>query len=1053
VRFALLGPLELTDDAGAQVTVAGRRLRVLLAALVLHANEPVSLDALAEAVWDGVASPKAAETLRSHVRRLRHALGPQAGALIAAHDPGYLIRLAEPELDVLEFEALCRKAASAARAEAWSEVSQAAAQALALWRGTPLLDVSSQVLRDGFVPRLEQLRLQALEDGMEADLQLGHHARLIVELRELTARHPLRERFHAQLILALARTGRQAEALDAYRLARRELVEELGIEPGPELRQLQERILAGDVELVTSSPVAPAFAPAAAPPTPRQLPAAVRHFTGRRAELDALLAVAAEAARDAATGGTVVISAIDGMAGIGKTALAVHAAHQLAEKFPDGQLFIDLHGYTQGYAPRSAGDVLDWLLRTLGVPPQRIPQDADERAALYRQQLADTRTLILLDNAADEAQVRPLLPGSAGSLALITSRRRLKGLDDAYPLPLDVLPQADAITLLRTVAGRQRTAADDPVLAEIAELCGKLPLALRIAGALLRHRPTWSPEHLAEPLRDQQRRIGALSDGERDLGAVFDLSYQALADNQQLLFRHLGLIPGPDIDAYATAALIDTDPARAEQLLQELVEHNLLAEPTLGRYQMHDLVRAHAQAAHNPGDQSDGAVGRLLDYFQHTAARADTLIARYTRPDPAGAPIHSPALPDPETARTWLRTERANLLACLQRTATHAQHARTITLTAGLASLLRTDGPWPQAITLHTAAAAAAEHLGDQRVHAAALTELGYLRAMTGDFPGAIRDLQAALKDSRESGNWPGQAGALTELGNVRTLTGDFPGAIRDLQAALDIFRETGDRNGHATALARLGYVRMVTGDFPGAIRDLQAALKDSRESGNRSGQASALTRLGEVRRLTGDLPGATRDLEQALGISRETGDRNAQATSLLRLGSVRQASGDLPGAARDLEQALGKFREIGARNDQAIALGELGVVRRTAGDLPGAACDLRQALDIFREIGARSNQAWALNKYAATVAAAGDPAEARALYDEALHLADETNLQDEQALALEGLGEFHVHVGETQAATTHLKQALDIFLRLAMKLDSDRVQARLGQLGRPPGD
>jgi tetratricopeptide (TPR) repeat protein len=685
----------------------------------------------------------------------------------------------------------------------------------------------------------------------------------------------------------------------------------------------------------------------------------------------------------------------------------VHAAHRLAEKFPDGQLFLDLHGYTQGYEPRTPGEALETFLRTLGVSAQQIPQDMDGRATLYRQRLADRRTLVLLDNAIDEAQVRPLLPGTAGCLVLVTSRKRLKALDDAHVLALDVLPVADAMTLLRTVAGPGRIPADDPLLREVAELCGRLPLALRIAATLLRHRRSWSLAHLADKLRVSQPELAGFFDGDRSLAAVFDLSHRALTDEQQWLLRHVGLIPGPDIDAYATAALIDTDPGTAERLLQDLVDHNLLAEPAPGRYQMHDLIRAHTHtpAAHHPADQTEAALGRLLDYYQHTAARADALIAPYPRPESAGpAPTYAPALPDPDTARAWLRAERPNLLAALHHTTTHA---RTITLTHVLASLLRIDGPLSQAIILHATAVTVAAHLGDHHAHATALADLGAARRVSGDYPGAAHDLREALEIYRALGDRRGQATALTDLAQARALSGELPGAAQDAREALEIYRALGDRRG----------------------------------------QAHALTYLGQVRMLSGELPGAAQDAREALEIYRGLGDRRGQAHDLTYLGAVRRMSGDLPGASRDLREALEIYRALGARHGQALALTELGVVRRMSGDLPGAARDLRAALEIFREIGARGNQAWALNHYATVLGATGEHPQARTLHHEALDLARQTQQLDEQALALEGIGEYHLHTGDTQAAAAHLTQALDIFRHLAMTPDADRVQARLADL------
>jgi DNA-binding SARP family transcriptional activator len=1003
MQFGVLGPLRVTGGSGESAAVSAARLRVLLAVLLWRANQPVPVDELAEMVWDGIPPAGAAGAVRALVMRLRRVLGQPIGARLITRAPGYVIELSGDELDASRFETLSNAAGAAVRAGRWAEAAQAAAAALGLWRGTPLADVSSQVLRDAWLPHLEQVRVQALEWRFEADLHEGRHEWLIPELREVSGHHPLRERFRAQLMLALAKAGRQAEALAAYQEARRVLVGELGIEPGPELREMRERILAGGTALAASS-----SAPGESRPVvPRQLPTGVRSFTGRQAELGVLSGLVEQAGQAARDGGTVVISAIDGMAGVGKTALAIHAAHRLASKFPDGQMFIDLHGYTEGYQPRTPADALDWLLRALNVSAQQIPQDTEERAALYRQRLAGTRTLVVLDNAASEAQVRPLLPGSAGCLVLVTSRRRLKGLDDAHILSLDVLPPADAIALLRVVAGPERVAADDPVLAEIAGLCGHLPLALRIAAALLRHRPAWTLEHLARLLRDQRQRISALSDGERDLGAVFDMSYRSLTTALQNLLRSLGLVPGPDIDAYAAAALTGTDPAIAARLLEDLTDHNLLIQRAPGRYRLHDLIRldARALADSDPLPGHDCALDRLLDYYQYTAGRADALIARRPPPSPASpAPAHVPALPEPEAALAWLRTERPNLIAALHHAAGHAHHQRLIALDAGLGTLLRTDGPWTQAIALHTAAVTAARSLGDHS----------------------------------------SQADALTRLGNVRGFTSDFPGAVRDLEQALHLYRELGHRLGQADTLTRLGDVRILTGDFPGAVRDLQEALQLSHDLGEQSGQAHVLIRLGKLRRLTGDFPGAVRDLEQALHLYRELGYRLGQATALSRLGDVRILTGDFPGAARDQEMALQLYRDVGDQMGQGCALALLGQVRLLVGDHPGAAHHLEAAVDLFRRIGARGNEAWALNHYAAVITATGDHAHAHAIYQDALHLARETRQPDDEALALEGIGECLLHADNTQAGIAHLNQALEIFRRLTMKPDADRVQARL---------
>ncbi|HEY3869434.1 MAG TPA: BTAD domain-containing putative transcriptional regulator [Actinocrinis sp.] len=1051
MRLAVLGPLLAADETGRQVHLAGRE-RILLAALALRANQVLSADQLAELVFDGAPTDKARSTLRSYVRRLRAGLGPAWAERIVTHSPGYLCRADEDEVDVLEFEALCQQAGAALQDRQWAEASSAAEQAVGLWRGTPLLDVASQGLRDEFVPRLEQLRVQVLEDRAEADLRLGRHEHLVQPLRELVAQHPMRERFHAQLMLALARSGRQAEALTVYQDARKTLVGELGVEPGPELRGLHERILAGDEVRAGSDTAGSAQSgdQAVAPPpaaVPRQLPAAAGHFTGRSAELAWLAGLADDSDRQAVAEGTVVISAIDGMAGIGKTALAVHAAHRVSGRFPDGQLFVDLHGYTKGSVPREPGDALGMLLRALGVSAQRIPEDSEERAALYRQHLAGTRTLVVLDNAAGEAQVRPLLPGAPGCLVLVTSRRRLKGLHDAHVLALDVLAEADALALLGTVVVPERASADDPALREIVGLCGRLPLALRIAGALLCHRPDWTPQYLADLLRDQQRRLAALTDGEHDLRAVFDLSYAGLGEPHRLLLRRAALVPGPSLDGYAAAVLLGLDPDAATGQLEDLVDHNLLIAHAPGRYRMHDLIRAHARtlADRDPAGERAAALGRLLDYYAHTAQSASIPIARRLRPAPTGpAPAHAPALADPGEARDWLHAERENLEAAHAHARASGLDEHVVALAAGLAEILRTDGPLDQAIDMLEEAAETARRSGHRAACAAALTDLGLVRRLSGDLPGSSDAFVRSVEIHRQIGHRHGEAGALTELGTVKLLTGDLACADATLTQALTIFQEIGPRRGEAIALTELGRMRRLTADLPGSGDALARSVEICRQIGHRHGEAGALAELGVVRRLAGDLPGADDASTHALELFREMGHRHGEASALTELGILRRMAGDLPGAADALTQALEISRHDGYRNGVAYVLTELGRVRLAAGDLPAAAEALCQALEICRATSNRNDEAWALNYYAAVVAATGDPLRAVELYRQALAMNRELNKPDDEAVALEGLGECHASGGESGPAAADLQKALEIYQHLGMDLDAGRVRGRL---------
>jgi tetratricopeptide (TPR) repeat protein len=727
----------------------------------------------------------------------------------------------------------------------------------------------------------------------------------------------------------------------------------------------------------------------------RALPRDIAAFTGRQAELDQLTGTLTNTA---ATGGVVSIHAIGGMAGVGKTAFAVHAAHQLADRFPDGQIFLSLHGHTPGCQAVDPADALASLLLTAGLAPPQIPPGLDARAARWRDLVADKKILLLLDDAASHEQVRPLLPGSAGSLVLVTSRRHLTALDDATAISLDTLPPDQAAALLVRLAARPGLSPADPAVAELTALCGFLPLAIGMVARQLHHHPAWSLARRAEELAAAVDRLELMATENLSVAAAFNLSYADLTDGQQRLFRRLGLHPGADIDGYAAAVLDGTDLAAARRGLDALYDQYLLTEPAHGRYRLHDLIRehAHALAAHlDPDQDRDAATTRLLDYYQHTATRAAALIARQPRPGPAPAddaiPAVVPALADREQALAWLRAERATLLACLDHATGTGQHARVIALTAGLAALLRRDGPWTEAIIRHTAAIQAARQLGDRL----------------------------------------GQAGALDDLGFVRQLTGDYPAAAQDLEQALDIYRGLGDRLGHATALLYLGVVRWLTSDYPAAVQDLEQALGICRNLGDRLGQAGALNDLGAVRLATGDYPAAAQDLEQALDIYRDLGDRLGQATALLYLGNVRRLTGDYPAAAQDLEQALDIYRDLGNRLGQANALGNLGVVRRMTGDYPAAAQALERALGIFRDWGDRGGEVEALNETGTLHRVSGDLAQAQRCHQEALDLAHAITSSWDEAHALAGLGRCALAAGHATQADVLMRQALEIFQQI----------------------
>jgi tetratricopeptide (TPR) repeat protein/transcriptional regulator with XRE-family HTH domain len=782
----------------------------------------------------------------------------------------------------------------------------------------------------------------------------------------------------------------------------------------------------------------------------RTLPRDVVSFTGRQQELQELMnATVSE--------GLVSVHIIGGMAGVGKTAFAVHAAHRLADRFPGGQIFLPLHGHTPGQHPVDPADALASLLLTAGVSASQIPPGLEARMALWRDRLAEKQLLLVLDDAGSSEQVRPLLPGAGGSLVLVTSRRHLSALDDATTVSLDTLPSGEAAALLVRLAGRPGITPDEPAVGEITRLSGFLPLAIGMVARQLHHHPAWSLAGRADELAAAVDRLELMTTENLSVAAAFDLSYADLTADQQRLFRRLGLHPGTDIDAYAAAALDGTGLEAARRGLEALYDQYLLTEPAAGRYRLHDLIREHARILANrvdPDGDRGNAIARLLDYFEHTAARSGALIARQARPALASAdstaPAAAPNLTGRERALTWARAERASLLACLDYVSATGQDAQVIALTAGIAGLLRLDGPWAEAITRHTAAVQAARDLGDRLGEAGALNDLGDVLRLTGDYPAAVEVLEQALAIYRDLGDRLGEANVLQYLAGVRRPTGDYPGAIQALEQALAIYRDLGDRLGQANALNNLGDVRRMTDDYPGAAGALEQALAICRDLGDQFGQANALNYLGDVRRMTGDYPGAAQAQEQALSIYRDLGNRLGQAGALSYLGYVRRMTGDYPAAVQALGEALGIYRDLGNRLGQANALLVLGALRRLTGDYPGGAQALDEALGIYRDLGNGDGEAEALNERGTLYRVSGDIAHAEPCHQQAAELARVLDSSWHEAHALAGLGRCSLAAGGTARAEALLRQALEIFQRIGAA-DAADLLAELDTLTSSP--
>lgn len=884
-EFRVLGPLEVWLD-GVLVPLPSGRARVLLASLLLRANKVVSVDVLVDRLWDGEPpNPvRAKATLQMVVTRLRQALG-EANCVRTVSE-GYLAEIAPEALDLHRFRSLV-------------EVGKFA-DALGLWRGAPLSDVSSDSLHRDDVPVLLDERLEALESRIDADLDAGNLAGLVVELRALTRQHPLRERFWAQLMLALYRSDQQAEALAAYRAVSSLLVEELGIDPGPKLRELHERILTGDDE-----PPARALASSSPPTVPRQLPPDLGTFLGRQGELDELDSLLPN---EDATSKTVVVSAVAGAGGVGKTALVVRWAHRVRDRFPDGQLFINLRGY-DSEPPLSSEQALTQLLTSMGVEPSRSPRSFDEQIGLYRSMLADRRMLVLLDNAATAEQVRPLLPASDSCCVLVTSRSDLRGLgalNDATVIRLDVLEPSEARQLLRQIL--RVTEIKDETVDELAALCGHLPLALRIAAANLAGRPQIAVERYLVALKNGDR-LGELSiagDRQAAVRGTFQLSYQALAEEPRQLFRLLGLAVGPDFSAPAAAALAGIPHAEAERLLDHLVDVHLLEQRDGGRYSFHDLIRLHAKerAAEEESDSATNkAFRRLLDFYLHSADRADRVV-RPSRTDVAlpelSHGVHLMHFSDYGSSIRWCAAERANLVAATRAAFDQGQfvHAWQIpTVLWGYFSLQTNIVEWDEVTGI---ALRAATVLGDEYAQAVCLHTMGGNNKIRMRFEVALEKFQEALSIRERIGHEHGIAATADEIGNTLTYLARFDEAIRFRRQAIDMRLASGNKAGWAITLNNLAFTLMKQGELSEAFDVCTQAIQVCEELGMHPTLAAIKGTLVEIQIGRRQYDDAIRVYRQVLAMPAEHRDSRSVVQLLIDSGEAFSQVGDLD-TARDV--------------------------------------------------------------------------------------------------------------------------------------------------------
>ncbi|MDI2030702.1 BTAD domain-containing putative transcriptional regulator [Saccharopolyspora sp. TS4A08] len=919
-EFRLLGPLEVRLD-GVPLEVGRTPVRALLACLLLEPNQVVPMDRLIDTLWDDEPPASARTIIQGYVSRLRKFFGT-SGPEIITRAPGYLLRVDGERIDAHRARSLISRAHGLEPAER----SRLLTEALELWSGSVLADIAGSRLHRMVAPNLDELRLLALEERIAADLELGRHHQLIAELSTLVDQHPIRERLAGQLMLANYRAGHRAEAQARYHELRHRLSHELGIDPGPELRELYEKLLRDDPAL-RNHPSRAEPGLGIRRPVPAELPPAPAGFVGRRLEFATLNAMLETREK-----GSSLITVLTGTAGVGKSALALTWSHRVAEEFPDGQLYASLRGFDSEHQPLTPGEALTSMLKTLGVASDAIPVELDDRTALYRSLLAKRKVLVLLDNARDSDQVLPLLPGSAASLVVVTSRRRLDGLvvrSGARVLPLETLPTESAIELLDRAGVPGKSAAEPDAAAELAELCGGLPLALRIAAARLAANPARGVSDLVHELTDERNRLQALDiddDADTSVRRAFDISYRSLPPVHAETFRVLGLIPGQTFTAHAVAALCDTDPASAQRRLRALALAHLVTEPEPDRFGMHDLLRAYAREL-PAGVEDSAALRRLLGHYLCAADHA----RRFLRPtrdelDFCAQGDHRPEVGSRSQALEWFDAEWPNLVAAVRAAKLAGMHDMAWPLARLQFNYLMVRCPWEDWLRVYTDGAESARAVGDPVGKVLMSAGLGVACARSGKLDEALAHYEESYRVAVQTGDSERLAMTQVNLSSALFRLRRYEEAKIHSKDALKVYRSLGDRYFVAGALNNLAMVEQVNGELEAALRHLREAEGLYREADDLETLAMVLNNCGEVSIELGNLDDGERFHHEALEVARQCGSAVRQASANLGLGDVARLRGDVPVACTRWETALSIFeaegspqvREVRQRLDEA---------------------------------------------------------------------------------------------------------------------------------------
>lgn len=973
MEFQLLGPLE-ARQGDRPVDLGDRQQRYVLAALLLEANKPVSVDRLTDIVWGPAGHESATKLINGYISRLRRIFREAHEDTVQLDKDRYhtrTLRIDVSLIDYFRFADLRHQAHLAQRGGDDTRALTLLREAIGLWRGEFLEDLDNDSLRHPYQRQLERARMDTLHDWAVLELERENHESVQDQLYTIVSDNTDNERLAILLTRAMLESGDRNGALEtANRTVR--VLHDKGMAISPDLKELQERALRGESEH-----------------RPARLPRDLTIFAGREAELEILLATGQAADRQPPP----PIVTISGMPGVGKTALAIHVAHRLATRFPDGQLFVDLCGFLPHVKPVAAGDALGRLLTMLGVSGAAIPKNVEDRAALYRDKMAGTRRIVLLDNAQDEAHVEPLLPGTAGSLVIVTSRRKLSGLEYIRSVHLDPLSPADALDLLTRLVGPERIDQQGEAAEHIVELAGRLPLAIRlIAGRLLAH-PHWQVRYLAELLRKKALRLTEFDPAERRLAASFYVSYEQLSPEQRAVFCLLGAVPGPDFDSMAVAALTGTPEIDAEGLLEILHRLSLLEETSAGRYRLHDLLRAYAETLNDHDrDTRDNAVSRLIDYYLRTASAAAAVAFPHDRHRlPGGVGSTEAVFDGDHRALEWLRVEHRNLVAAVRMAAQTDRHPVAWQLACVIWRYLYIRG-----------------HLDDWR-----------------------ETLSLALQSARLSGQFWGQAQALQQLSVACWRAGDSQQAMELGRRSLQLWRELGDPHGEADARSALGLAAKRLGLFTEARLQYTRALARYQELDDQRGCANALDNLGHLDEQLGFLRSALERHDAALLILHHVGDLQGQLYVLNNIGSVQQKIGQLDEAAELHERALRISEQLEYPHGVAFSLNYLATVYRARGQ-PGIAIKYhRRALAIARDLGDPTLETDIHNDLGETYQANGDRIKALQAHLNALDFTSRTGDRRENARAHHGIARALHADNRHEEARSHWLQAVELYRNL----------------------